>query len=719
MARKRRLAGGKSKSQEKKDTKSRRLDLHPETRKTILGILFLTGGIILFLSYLGLGGVLGAYLYQGLTFLFGAGFFVLPLLFFAIAFVFFLSGRTSLYFTTIFGSALFFLALLALLDVMIGERVGGIVGRLISRPLNKLFGFWGAFVILLAGFLVGLIIIFNFSFRSKAQPQDSDEDEDGEKRPFEVIKKIKEKISAEPIKESPEESPLSEEQKNEVAVKPVLEFDKFHPLKSEVSSYKLPSLDLLEKARGVPSAGDVKAYSNIIKRTLEHFNIPVEMDEISIGPTVTRYTLKPAQGIKLAKIVALQNDLALALAAHPIRIEAPIPGRSLVGIEVPNKAVALVRVRQLIEAEQFQSAPSPLAFPLGLDVSGAPVFGDLARMPHLLIAGATGSGKSVCIHSIVISYLFRNYPSILKFLIIDPKRVELAVYGDIPHLLAAPIVEARKAINSLRWAVKEMERRYEVLSEAGARDIMSFNSQVLSKKNDENGDAELMPYLVIIIDELADLMAAYSREVEASVVRLAQMARAVGIHLIIATQRPSVEVLTGLIKANITSRIAFQVASQVDSRTILDSSGAEKLLGNGDMLFLSSEMSKPRRIQSSFISEKEVKKVVDYLRKVAKAEIDEEISFEGESLSPDNFVDSSAEFEDNLFEEARSLVVETQKASASFLQRRLKVGYARAARLLDMLEEAGVIGPGEGAKPRDVFVKSENYEEKAEEEDSF
>jgi S-DNA-T family DNA segregation ATPase FtsK/SpoIIIE len=717
MAKKKRT---KQKAKKSKEESSPRFDIHPDAKRSILGVVFIAGALILFLSYLNLGGILGAYTYSVLSFLFGVGFFVLPILFFALALVFFLSDRTNVYFSTLFGALLFFLAFLAMLEVVSEDRTGGAVGAIIASPLNKLFGFWGALVLLLAVFIVGFIIAFNFSFRRRSKLEEEDLIEEEEKpelvkEKVSLLKKVSERITKstpDKIEEISPESYVAKQDKAEVASKPSIELDKFKPENGTTLFYELPSADLLEKAKGSPSAGDVKAYSNIIKRTLEHFNIPVEMDEISIGPTVTRYTLKPAQGVKLSKITALHNDLALALAAHPIRIEAPIPGRSLVGIEVPNRAVALVRLRELVDNEEFLSASSPLAFPLGFDVAGVPIFADLTRMPHLLVAGATGSGKSVCIHSIITSFLFRNYPQMLRFIIIDPKRVELAVYRDIPHLLTPPITEGRKAINALRWAVKEMERRYEVLSEASSRDIVTFNNDILNSKKSDNG--ELMPYLVIIIDELADLMAAYTREVESSVVRLAQMARAVGIHLLIATQRPSVEVLTGLIKANITSRIAFQVASQIDSRTILDSAGAERLLGNGDMLFLSSEMSKPRRIQSSFISEKEVKNVVDYLKKASKGEEIPDLSFE-EAVNPiDTFSDES-ELEDNLFEDARELVIQSQKASASFLQRRLKVGYARAARLLDMLEDAGVIGPGEGAKPRDVFVKPEGYGQEYEE----
>jgi S-DNA-T family DNA segregation ATPase FtsK/SpoIIIE len=438
---------------------------------------------------------------------------------------------------------------------------------------------------------------------------------------------------------------------------------------------------------------------------LESFGISVERGEINVGPTVTRYTLKPAEGMRLSRITALNQDLALALAAHPIRIEAPIPGKSLVGIEVPNKSAAVVRLGSILLYPEFQKA-SALVFALGRDVSGEPVFQDIGKMPHLLVAGATGSGKSITLHALLMSLLFKNSPDMLKFIMIDPKRVELSIYKDIPHLLAPVITENKKAMGALRWVIQEMDRRYTLLLESGTRDIKSYH------KNHTD-----LPYIVIVIDELADLMTSYGREVEGSIIRLAQMARATGIHLIVSTQRPSVEIITGLIKANITTRIALQVASQIDSRTILDTSGAEKLLGHGDLLFSSAELSKPRRVQGAFITEEEIKNVVDFIKKNNKGFDDEQINVEKLEIEPGeqngseggngmiNFDDYEANGDDdNLYEEAVEVVRSAKKASASLLQRRLKVGYARAARLLDMMEERGVVGPGEGAKPRDVFL---------------
>jgi len=442
------------------------------------------------------------------------------------------------------------------------------------------------------------------------------------------------------------------------------------------------------------------------------------MDEITVGPTVTRYALKPAEGIKLSRIVGLQNDLALALAAHPIRIEAPIPGKSLVGIEIPNKSKSIVGLATLLSDDKFQNTPKPLTVALGRGISGKAMFGNLAKMPHCLVAGTTGSGKSVTIHSMITSLLYRNGPDDLKLILIDPKRVELTLYNKIPHLLTPVITDAKKTILALKWAAKEMDRRYDILEAESVRDIESYHNNVLgknlkkTKKNDAGEEVEVeadrLPYIVIIIDELADIMTTYPRELESAIVRLAQMSRAVGIHLILSTQRPEVNVITGLIKANIPARIALKVSSQIDSRTILDAGGAEKLLGAGDMLWSSGD-AQPERLQSAFISEPEVKKVVKYLADQYRDEIIGEISLSQGSISADKSIFESTlddkDNDDEMYEEARICIIEAGKGSTSYLQRKLKLGYARAARLMDMLEERGVIGPSDGAKPREVLEK--------------
>lgn len=466
-------------------------------------------------------------------------------------------------------------------------------------------------------------------------------------------------------------------------------------------NWKSPSLDLLEKKQQPADAGDVKHNAQVIRDTLGEFSIDVEMEGANIGPKVTQYTLKPPAGVKLTRITALETNIALNLAAQAIRIEAPIPGQRAVGIEVPNRKAADVRLHGVLSSGQWQHASSSLSFAIGRDIAGEPVIGELDRMPHLLIAGATGSGKSVMINTLLSSLLYRNSPSDLKLILVDPKQVELTPYNDIPHLLTPVITQPEKCISALKWAVNEMERRYSLLAEEKVRNIKGYNDL---KKSAGEG----MPYIVIVIDELADLMMLAARDVEALIVRLAQKARAVGIHLVLATQRPSVDVITGLIKANVPARIAFTVASQVDSRTILDQMGAEKLLGQGDMLLLTPDINKPRRIQGAFVSDTEVVKVADHLRMQRPPEYDEEIVAQPVQLNGKGGVvmDYDGGGDDDMYKDAVRVVVESGKASASLLQRRLRVGYARAARLIETMEEQGIIGPADGARPRDVLVTS-------------
>jgi S-DNA-T family DNA segregation ATPase FtsK/SpoIIIE len=452
-------------------------------------------------------------------------------------------------------------------------------------------------------------------------------------------------------------------------------------------------LDLLDDEKTRVDSGNIEANVSIIQKTLSDFGIEVEMGEVNVGPTVTQYTLRPAVGVKLSQIGSLQNDLGLALAASSIRMELPIPGKGLVGLEVPNKSNATVRIREIIASTAFGENPSKLGFTLGRDVAGHPIVADLAKMPHLLIAGATGSGKSVGVNSMLVSFLYRATPSEVKMILVDPKRVELSMYNGIPHLLTPVITDHQQAVNALRWTVLEMDRRYKMLQEVGKRNISEFNQSSLIK----------MPYLVVVVDELADLMSVAQNEVEAAIVRLAQMARAVGIHLVLATQRPSVDVITGLIKANITARMAFAVASQVDSRTILDMSGAEKLLGMGDMLYITSDLPKPKRVQGTYVGEKEIKKVTEFIKEQAGMVIYDEQILEKPTRASGapGYADDGDE--DELLAEATNIVQQAGKASASLLQRRLRVGYARAARLLDIMEDKGIVGPGDGAKPREVY----------------
>jgi len=483
-------------------------------------------------------------------------------------------------------------------------------------------------------------------------------------------------------------------------------------------NWQAPSVDLLEKKQSPADAGDVQQNAQTIRDTLAEFNIDVEMEGANIGPKVTQYTLKPPSGVKLTRITALETNIALNLAAQSLRIEAPIPGQRAVGIEVPNRKAADVRLYGVLTSKQWKNDREPLSFAIGKDISGEAVVGELNKMPHLLIAGQTGSGKSVMINTLLTSLLYRNSPSEMKLILVDPKQVEMAPYEDIPHLLTPVITEPEKTISALKWAVNEMERRYKLLAEEKLRDIKSYNQKIQSgsKKvsvTDEDGNEQqvddgAMPYIVVVIDELADLMMVAARDVEALIVRLAQKARAVGIHLVLATQRPSVDVITGLIKANIPARIAFTVASQIDSRTILDQIGAEKLLGQGDMLMLTPSMSKPKRIQGAWVMDEEVMKITDHLRMQSAPQYNDEIISQPVQLNGKGGVvmDFSGEGGDDMYKDAVRVVVESGKASTSLLQRRLRVGYARAARIIEEMEEQGIIGPADGARPREVLVTS-------------
>ena len=437
-----------------------------------------------------------------------------------------------------------------------------------------------------------------------------------------------------------------------------------------------------------------------LEATLESFGVRAKVLDVVPGPAVTRYEVQPATGVKVSRIVSLTDDIALALAAKDIRMEAPIPGKSAIGIEVPNAEVAIVTMREVMETPTFSSAASKLSIAFGRDIAGQSIVGNLAKMPHLLVAGATGSGKSVCINGIITSILYKATPQEVKFMMVDPKMVELNMYNGIPHLLAPVVTDPRRASLALKKIVVEMEKRYELFSKSGTRNIEGYNT--LMKDN----PSAVLPYIVVIVDELADLMMVAAKDVEDSITRLAQMARAAGIHLIIATQRPSVDVITGVIKANIPSRIAFGVSSQVDSRTILDMVGAEKLLGRGDMLFLPVGMSKPIRVQGAFLSDSEVEAVVEFARSQGEAEYKEDLVPE---LDENGNADGE-EVLDELFEQAMQIVVEAQQASVSLLQRRMRVGYTRAARLVDQLEAKGIVGPYEGSKPREVMMTLDQFQ---------
>ena len=482
-------------------------------------------------------------------------------------------------------------------------------------------------------------------------------------------------------------------------------------------NWEAPSLELLEKNESGADAGDTRQNAQIIHDTLSEFNIEAAMGDINVGPKVTQYTLRPPSGVKLTRITALETNIALNLAAQSLRIEAPIPGQKAVGIEVPNRKAAEVRLRSTLSSKQWAAARDPLSFGIGKDISGQVVVGELGKMPHLLIAGQTGSGKSVMINTLLCSLLYRNSPSDMKLILVDPKQVEMAPYADIPHLLTPVINEPEKTISALKWAVNEMERRYKLLAGEKIRNIKEYNKRLQSRAKkiaiaDENGNVQehedgSMPYIVIVIDEMSDLMMMAKKDVETLIVRLAQKSRAVGIHLVLATQRPSVNVITGLIKANVPARIAFTVASQVDSITILDQSGAEKLLGQGDMLFYVTSMSKPKRIQGAWVTDDEVNKITDHLRMQMAPQYNDEVVAQPVQLDgKGGIVMDLSEGGDDKFKDAVRVVVERRKASTSMLQTRLGIGYQRAARIIEEMEERGIIGPQNGSKPREVLISS-------------
>lgn len=698
-------------------------------RGVIAIFLFAVSGFLL-LALVGVGGTAGAALFNGLSWLLGVGYLLLPLSMVMLAILIFRSLERSVSWVHVVSMAIFLLSGLGLISLTY-PMAGGILGDAISAPLIATVDTIATVIFLLAFVVMALVVAFDIHlgevvrwFKGLLNP--SDIEEHGlVPVSLDDVPVTGMSIESEHDESTPVAEPIAKKEKEPEIKKfsdKVNEEGGFPIIAATGSTYTPPPAALLAKNKGKPEVGDVKANMNIIKRTLQNFGIQVEMDEANIGPTVTRYSMKPAEGVRLAKIVALQSNLELALAASPVRIEAPIPGKSLVGIEVPNISRTTLGMGPLVSDDGFTGSDKSLLIALGRTITGAPQYADLARMPHMLVAGTTGAGKSVTIHDIVVSLLYRCGPERLRFIMVDPKRVELTLYNPIPHLLTPVITDAKKAILALKWLAKEMERRYNILETERVRDIGSYHDTILKpaleKGPDGDGSSgltagkpmpEAMPYIVLIIDELADIMTAYPRELEGGIVRLAQMSRAVGIHLILSTQRPSVKVITGLIKANIPARIALQVSSQIDSRTILDMGGAESLLGAGDMLFLSGEMSKPNRVQAPYITEGEVKSIVAYIAKHNEPTLATSIDMADKVAGGTDAIFSSMigadgdEDDDALYPQAKQTVIEAGKASTSYLQRKLGVGYARAAKLMDILEERGVIGPADGAKPREII----------------
>lgn len=696
-------------------------DLSPQARQAIWAVVMSVIGVFFVAALFDFGGRVGGYVEIGLIWLFGSGAYLAPLI--CIFYVFaFLNPKENneVSVSKIIGIAIMFISVLGIFELY-QDDLGGMVGQSLLSPLSFLVESTLAGVFLSGFVLISMFLIFNTGIRLPHLFKSKEVDEDEDLKNLTIPKEDIEDDSNDTEADSAGEADKETEKQNlmKVVSNKFISRSADFVVSTFSGSYEHPPLSLLRKDVGKPQTGDVKANANIIKRTLKEFGINVEMDAVEIGPTITRYALKPAQGVKIARIVGLQQELQLNLSSGTLRIEAPIPGKSLVGIEIPNLTRSTIGLASLLKTPEYTDSPHPLYVALGKDVTGHAHFTNIARMPHALVAGTTGSGKSVMMHNVIISLLFRNSPDQLRFLMVDPKRVELTLYEGIPHLLAPVITEAKKALMMLKWATKEMERRYDILQTEKIQNLETYHTNVYkpAKENwEENGSIEEermgipepLPYIVIIMDELADLMHAYPRELEASIVRLAQMSRAVGIHLILATQRPSVNVITGTIKANIPTRLAFNVASQIDSRTILDGVGAEKLLGRGDMLYQSSDSPRPIRLQSAFVSEEEIKNVVTYLKKQDSAQTLDSINLEEKSGgSGDSFIgfidgDDSGD-DDELYEDAKQAVIEAGKASTSYIQRKLRVGYSRAARLVDLLEERGVISPADGAKPRKIL----------------
>ncbi|MCD6149930.1 DNA translocase FtsK 4TM domain-containing protein [bacterium] len=783
MARKRKYKKRKRDGEEREEREDKaevRFDIRSDAKRSVAAIFLFATAILFVLGFFEYAGILGQHLDKYSGIIFGWGKWLLPFVLAYAGAILLRRKKTVFYVTKLAGLIIVFLSALGFFHIYFGEAEllnaakigsgGGYIGLGISYSLIKFTGTAAGTIILAALLLAGVIVTFNFSiidffhkiidFNKKDREEEKEKSDEGN---IETEKEDeKDSVSDEPDKfaiDKKEKEDASEEKKignnikkiefvgnpeedkkeligndSEKLVERKKDEDENEILISSASrDWKLPPLNILGKSSRAVKELNAEDNAKIIQDTFKHFGIEVEPAETKTGPTITQYSFRPAVGVKLDRITSLSNNLALALAAPSIRIEAPIPGKALIGIEVPNKSTATVRLGNILGSNLFKEHKSKLTLALGKDVSGNYILGNLEKMPHLMIAGATGAGKSVCINSIIISLLYQNSPEDLRLLLIDPKRVELSLYNGIPHLASDNVVvENGQVINSLKWAVREMEARYRLFQEIGSRDLASYNQKTDNGKKrkyvdpetgeEKEEDLKKLPFVVIIIDELADLMASHGKEVEGAIIRLAQMARAVGIHLIVSTQRPSVEVLTGLIKANITTRIAFQVATQIDSRTILGMAGAEKLLGNGDMLFLSADSAKAKRLQGVYVSEAEAKKVVKFIKKQNSKRESTDSGFnsvseennQGMGKSGDESFQQKVDFdsaplgesgqEDILYEEAKNEIIKAGKASSSFLQRRFRIGYARAARIIDALEENGTVSPADGSKPRKVLI---------------
>jgi len=721
-----------------------KVKLDQRAKRSILIVVIFALGLVSLLGLFNLSGRFGSWLSDILALAFGWGKWAWPILLLTWGWLLYKGKQYHINFFNYLGLLLLFVSYQTLFHFFIHPENqlaavaehfgGGYVGYYLTMFFRNILGPAGGVITLIGLFFISIILIFNtslhhifgpesylakaargtgdsfarlFGRREALSPDEAESEEEPEELPEdEHLEKLSLWGEEKPAAGKKPKKPAASFK--EKSVRDLETLKRADTAAAEKNIFRTKNvkvdlpLELLNRQTSQAQSGDIEQNSQVIKHTLEKFGIPVEMGESSVGPTVTQYTFKPAEGIKLARITALNNDLSLALAAHPIRIEAPIPGKALVGIEVPNKAKAIVGLREILEDKAFKNRGNNLFVAIGKDVAGANWLYDITKMPHLLVAGATNSGKSVCLNAMIVSLLYQNSPETLRFIMVDPKRVELPAYNGIPHLLTPVITEVPKTINALKWCLNEMDRRYDILNKSGQKNIQSYNSN----------HKEKLPYIIFVIDELADLMVAAAKDIEGSIIRLTQMSRAVGIHLLLATQRPSVDVITGLIKANIPARIAFAVASAIDSKTILDCSGAEKLLGRGDMLFSAAEMSKPKRLQGAFLNDEEISRVTDYLKSHSGAAEYVEGVTERQKVSGVAGVglDGTYGDEDELFLQAKEIVVGMGRASTSLLQRRLRIGYGRAASILDSLEEAGIVGPSNGSKPREILISKEQFE---------
>lgn len=709
-------------------------DLKESTRRQVSAIVQVSLGIVVYLALQNKAGMLGRAMESILTFFMGAWGMLFPAFLVLSGAILFIKEKLELEKTRSYGLLLCLIAFLGFVHIQAPledlasrrDELAGAIGFMISFPFVTLLSVPVGYVVFTTMVIAGLFITFEPDFpaflarlrdekdepvrtrKPRAMAEEEEEEENVVKRK-DLIEKDSDAPDLNIVRPAFVDQKVSEKKQKNVLK--ALKETTGHLLEmkdTRFSEWEFPGMDLLDASKSELTVkdSDLLKQAALIQEKLKEFDMDVTMKDAHPGPTVTQFTLQPAEGVKLSKIEALKDDLALALAAQSLRIEAPIPGKALVGIEMPNEHRVTVRLREILESQKFRSSESPLSLPLGRDVSGESVVASIEDMPHLLIAGATGAGKSVCMNTFLISLLFQNRPNELKFILIDPKRVELMPYNGIPHLLTPVITESDKALQALRWCVAELGRRLHRFAEVNARNLAEYNEKQMEEEN-------VLPRIVVVIDELADLMMRQHRkETETMIARIAQMARAVGMHLIVATQRPSVDVITGLIKANIPTRIAFRVVSAIDSRTILDSVGAEDLLGKGDMLYSTASTPKPIRIQGIYISTKEAERVINAVKIAGGGHLTEEISLgagdePGAVTGTTQTIDLESDDNggDDMFFEAVRVVQETGKASASLLQRQLKVGYARAARLLDIMEEKGLIGPSEGAKARKIYME--------------